>query len=506
LTSNPGGFGQGVAQFIESFRNEQAAKKANAEKMFEKHAAMLAQGLPVDKKKMAKWAREADLHFDLDPQPQPPPPPQPQAMPQGMPPSPAAQAGMQQFQQGLPQRQGAEQAYIAANGGPSVPAQAEMQNFQQGMPQRQAAEQAYMQANRQPGMMSRIASAIGQATGAPQPPSQAQQMGLMKMLQDIEQRGIQSRETEGMKANLQKSVLEALNVINQGIQMELDPVTDPRMAKALRTIVMVGGASQNGKMDLDAIGKLMEIPGFREAFGPLTKRIDEEVKGKKEADMKDSLDKSFATTYGIPPDEMMAARKSGDYSSLKKYMGDDQVKDMQKAYMETKKMFPDASADAIGNWVAASTNPEASMEDKSKAFNALGDPLAKKKYDASEARANERQGFARSAEARAASRHDTSETKDSSRKKVDELFNAVMDRSMSTDPNFAYYNVDRLLWEVLQRSGEAGDYDKYVGDVQDRIKDLILTRDPRDASRSVEDYRETPSQSMDRSINHAMRK
>jgi len=261
LTSNPGGFGQGVAQFMNTYRAEKERRKEEARKKFEQGLNLLQQGLPLgelDTKKMAKLAREAGFPLDFDgsaPNPTPPPPAQ-----APMTPDPRMQAvaqhGMQQ-----------------ALGGPAA---------QPAPPPAPPPQQ---------GFMGRLAGAIGQATGAPQPPGQAQQMGLMKMLQDIEQRGVQSRETEGMKANLQKSVLGALNTINQGIQMDLD-YTDPRIAKAIQTLVMVGGG-QSGKMDVDALGKILSIPGFREAFGPIAKVIDQRVAKEEDQELRKTLAKDM---------------------------------------------------------------------------------------------------------------------------------------------------------------------------------------------------------------------
>lgn len=212
------GFGAGLAQFIEAYRGEQQSKKQQAAANFDKHLALLQQGLPgVDLKKMAKWAREAGLEFDYEsPAVAQPPAQQPQGgMPGGMPP----QGGGQ----GAP---------------PPPPPQAMQGPMPQGPPPQQ-----------RQGIFNRL----GAAMGVPQPPSPSQQQGAMAMLQEIKKRGQMSRESQEAEGAIKKQLAAATQSLLSGLSAG-KTLDDPEMMKWARMVTLATrGMPMQGGIDATSV-------------------------------------------------------------------------------------------------------------------------------------------------------------------------------------------------------------------------------------------------------------
>ena len=320
------GFGQGVKQFIDSYRGEQQAKKQQARQLFEQHARMLEAGLPVDKKKMAKWAREGDLHFDLDA----PPPPPPQAP---MTPDPrmqsAATVGMQQ-----------------ALGGPAAaPAP----------PPPRAAP---------PGGMRGLINRIGQATGVPAPPTQAEQMGAMRMLNEMQQRGAQNKEMAGMRADMQRRGLEALMTIERGLGAGLT-MEDPRMLKALSTVrLLAGNGSMGGNVD-----KLVDNALARRVVPHIVQGIEENSARAKDTETREKVVSAWAAKNPeVSPQAVMAAMK-GDFTALESQAGARNAKKMAEEARELRDVYE--NADAVHAYVTA-LNSGASLDTLKPLIDAMG--------------------------------------------------------------------------------------------------------------------------------------
>lgn len=416
-----GGFGQGVAQFIDAYRGERAAKKEQARNLFNQHVQMMQQGIPVDKKKMAKWAREADLHFEMD---APPPPPQ-----TPMTPDPrmqqAAQAGMQQAMGG-PQIQGA----------PPPPQQ-------------------------KPGFFNRI----GAAMGVPQPPGQAEQMGVMRMLNDMQARGNQNAQMAQMQKDMQMKGLQAMRTIEQGLAQGLT-MEDPRMAAALRTARVLGGM-QSG--DMGALGKVADSDMAAKLFPQMTKRIKEEAATAQKAEERMEYRKSIASK--LDPEQAVAAESwvFGESSEAPGFATVDS-KALNQSVQKLTSEYPAASPEKIKSAALMLFSKDADPADLSRAIKDLGESVAQTRLNIS------KQSQQLSAEAGKRAQEGLNRTKE--RDAEDEQIQMATGQILQLaggDPDRAYDNAQNLVYAAF--AGDRRKATQYLPEIKKALKGLSKNSD-----------------------------
>lgn len=425
------GFGQGVRQFIDAFRSEQAAKKDQARQLLEQHAQMLEAGIPVDKKKMAKWAREAGLHFDLD---APPPPPQqmPQAQAPGMPDprmQQAAQLGMQQ-----------------SMGGPQMAPPPP--------PPRQGGLRGFI-------------GQLGQAMGAPPPPSQGQQMGLMKMLRDIEQSGQMSRDMQGKADEAKRMGMQAALTISQGLSAG-KTMEDPEMVRAFAIASMLGGLPGGGGM-----GKGMEEMLSSGAAAQLFPGLVDKMKGEQAKEAHDKARQQFrqGVASRMDPEHAVSAEPwvLGDTDEAPTFATVDGEK-LNKSVQALTAEYPAATPDKIKTAALMLFSKDADPADLSQAMKDLGESMTQTRLGMDK----DRLTLSKRSDSRAAEQMGRTRKEDSESEELRMAVGQILQLS-GGDPDVAYDNADRLSFAAFGGDRKKATY--YAQEIKKALKQISKNPD-----------------------------
>jgi len=347
-----------LAQFIEAYRGERQSKKQEAAKNFDRHMALLQQGLPgYNLKMMAKWANEAGMEFDYDA------PAMPQQAPAG------AQGGMMPQGGGVPTAGGAAPA-MGGQGAPPPPPPPGMP--QQGPPMQMQGPPPGMPQGGPPqggGQGGGIFSRLGRAMGVPQPPSQSQQQGALAMLQEMQKRGAMNSDMQGLQ---NKIALRALTLTEQLSEMERAGIPDdsPEKMKAIAELQRLTGGLQG------AAGDAESEQLARAKFGPVYDRMEKEkLATEREKQSRESRKLAFEAvkTGKLSPEQVTQAVGYIDGTvELPPDMGGKSGEDIIGIVTGLQGAFPEAPEEALRTVVTLALDENPNVRAITSAMGQLG--------------------------------------------------------------------------------------------------------------------------------------
>jgi len=448
------GFGAGLSQFIEAYQGTQKSKKQEAAANFDKHLALLRQGLPgVDLKQMAKWARVAGIALDYES------PAAPQQAPAG------AQGGMPPGG-GMPPMAGPQQSPPPPPPGGMPQQGPPMQGPPPGMPQG-----GPPQGGGQGG--GGIFSRLGRAMGVPQPPSASQQRGTMQMLEEIKKRGAMSSEMEGMQQNLQRQVLtdtqELLAGLKAGKTME-----DPYIMERAQRIQMATKGMLPGQAG-DAMGAKMAQAAFPEMMKQVKEQAEQEANQKARADYR----KSVATK--MDPEQAIASESWVFDKTGKVEAPEFATVDTQKLNEATIKLtadYPGASPEKIKAATLLMFSKDADQADIAKAIKGLGESMTQTRLKIAKQNAT----LAQQASGRADESLSRTRREDAAKADVKRAVSQILTVTNS-DPDVAYDNALNLAYMAF--GGDKKKVDEYLGDIKYELKKL--SKNPDELTRAIKE-------------------